>query len=244
MEDEAAYWAVETWAIALGFISSPLGRKEQAPKIGNPNPVIAPKQVQDASHWIAEGNKCLANRMYEEAIACYDNALTLDPENRAEIFSRQSDAYEKLGKYAEAERAVRISESITRAGSKPHEKGPEFIIDDPTEKYADNYKPGFLGLVDRYCQARGMTDEVRRWKVYDGHKQHTVEYDCLMIGSGHIKVDGKLVDSWGPSLMGFPEKRDFYIDNKPARLRRRGTLNQHFDLIFQGRVYDEKEGRI
>jgi hypothetical protein len=63
-------------------------------------------------------------------------------------------------------------------------------------------------------------------------------------GEGEVLVDGKIVDSWGSSPLGLPKERSFTIDGKPAALRRRGILRQYFDLVFEGRVYTEKEGRI
>jgi hypothetical protein len=43
--------------------------------------------------------------------------------------------------------------------------------------------------------------------------------------------------------LGLPTERSFAIDGKPATLRLRGTISQHFDLVFGGTIYTEKEGR-
>lgn len=88
--------------------------------------------------------------------------------------------------------------------------------------------------------------ERRVWRVELEGKQLVVEYKVKMAGEGEVLVDGKVVDSWGSSVWvwGLPKERSFTIEGKPATLRRRGTVSQHFDLVFEGRVYTEKEGRV
>ena len=85
--------------------------------------------------------------------------------------------------------------------------------------------------------------ERRVWRVEVESKQRVVEYRIKAGGDGEVLVDGVVADSWGNSWLGLPKERSFAIDGKPATLRRRGTISQHFDLVFGGKIYTEKEGR-
>ena len=85
--------------------------------------------------------------------------------------------------------------------------------------------------------------EIRRWRVESGGKEHMVEYGARAMGDGEAMVDGKIVASWGSSFWGLPKNVQFEIDGKPASLRRTGMMSQHFDLVYEGKVYTEKQGR-
>jgi hypothetical protein len=86
--------------------------------------------------------------------------------------------------------------------------------------------------------------ELRRWRVESGGKEHWVEYVAKMMGDGEALVDGKVVASWGSSIWGLPKSMGFTIESNPATLRRVGISSQHFDLVFEGKVYSEKQGRV
>ena len=81
--------------------------------------------------------------------------------------------------------------------------------------------------------------ELRRWRVDYGGK----EYVAKAMADGEVLVDGKIAASWGSSLFGLPKSVEFKIEDKNATLRRTGMVSQHFDLIFEGRVYTVKQGR-
>jgi len=85
--------------------------------------------------------------------------------------------------------------------------------------------------------------EHRLWRVEVEGKQHVVEYKIKFRGDGDVLVDGAVVASWQGFWGGPPKEQSFTIDGKPATLRRRGVINQHFDLVFGEKVYSEKEGR-
>jgi hypothetical protein len=85
--------------------------------------------------------------------------------------------------------------------------------------------------------------EHRLWRVEVEGKQYVVEYKIKFRGDGDVLVDGAVVASWQGFLGGPPREQPFTIGGKPAILQRRGMINQHFDLVFEGKVYSEKEGR-
>ena len=87
--------------------------------------------------------------------------------------------------------------------------------------------------------------EIRRWRVECEGKEHWVEYVANeRLASGDVLVDGKVVASWGSSFWGLPRSVQFEIGGKPATFRRTGLLDHHFDLVFEGRLYPEKQGRV
>jgi hypothetical protein len=87
--------------------------------------------------------------------------------------------------------------------------------------------------------------EIRRWRIECEGKEHWVEYVANeWTASGEVLVDGKVVASWGTSFSGLPRNVQFEIGGKPATLRRTGLLDQHLELVFEGRLYTEKEGRV
>ncbi len=85
--------------------------------------------------------------------------------------------------------------------------------------------------------------ELRRWRIESDKKELVVEYSLKLAGDGEALVDGKIVTAWGSSLLGLPKEVRFEIGGKPATLRRTGMISQHFDLIYEGKVYTEKQGR-
>ena len=85
--------------------------------------------------------------------------------------------------------------------------------------------------------------ELRRWQVEGARKEHVVEYSLKLAGDGEASVDGKIVAAWGSNLSGLPKEVQFEIEGKPATLRRTGAIAQHFDLVYEGKVYTQKEGK-
>ena len=78
-----------------------------------------------------------------------------------------------------------------------------------------------------------------KWVVDIQGKQHVVEaeYGKFVVSSvGVVSVDGKPVKTWGSSIWGLPKEVSFEIKGKPALLRRRGIVNQNFDLLFNGKL--------
>jgi len=88
--------------------------------------------------------------------------------------------------------------------------------------------------------------EIRRWRVESSGKEHYVEYVAKVMGESEALVDGKVVASWSSSVWawGPPKSVELAIEGKPATLRRTGIMSQHFDLVFEGKVYSEKQGRV
>ena len=84
----------------------------------------------------------------------------------------------------------------------------------------------------------------RLWRVEVDGKQHVVEYKIKFRGDGEVLVDGAIVGSWQGFWGGPPREHLFTIDGKPATLRRRGIINQQFDLVLGDKVYSEKDGRL
>ena len=85
--------------------------------------------------------------------------------------------------------------------------------------------------------------ELRRWPIKGETKEHVVEYLVKMAGDGEVSVDGEIVDARGSSLTGLPKEIKFEIDGKTATLRRTGTISQHFDLVYEGKVYTQQQGK-
>ena len=85
--------------------------------------------------------------------------------------------------------------------------------------------------------------ELRRWQVRGDRKEHVVEYSLKLAGDGEASVDGKVVAAWGSNLSGLPKEIQFEIEGKPATLRRTGAIAQHFDLIYEGKIYTQKQGK-
>jgi len=85
--------------------------------------------------------------------------------------------------------------------------------------------------------------EIRRWTIKRNDEEHQIEYVVRWKGDGEVLIDGKIVTGWGSSWWGLPKTVDFQISDKSATLRRIGIVSQHFDLIYEGKVYSEKQGR-
>ena len=78
-----------------------------------------------------------------------------------------------------------------------------------------------------------------KWVVNIKDKQLVVEArygKVVTSGAGEILVDGKIAKAWGSSVWGLPKEVSFEIEGKPALLRRRGIINQNFDLLVDGRL--------
>ena len=76
-----------------------------------------------------------------------------------------------------------------------------------------------------------------KWAINIEGQQYIVEANygkAITSGAGEVKVDGKVVKAWGYSISGLPKEVSFEIRGKPAFLRRRGIINQNFDLLFNG----------
>ncbi len=77
-----------------------------------------------------------------------------------------------------------------------------------------------------------------KWIINSEGKQRVVEAKYgkfITSGSGEVIVDGKVVNAWGSSVWGsLPKEVLFEIEGRPALLRRRGIVNQNFDLLFDG----------
>lgn len=56
-------------------------------------------------HWVNEGNLKDSLGKYEEAIADYDRALQIDPDD-ADVLFDKAETLQKMGKYKEAEKLV------------------------------------------------------------------------------------------------------------------------------------------
>ena len=85
--------------------------------------------------------------------------------------------------------------------------------------------------------------ELRRWRVESEQKEHVVEYSFKMAGNGEASVDGEIVATWGSNLLGLPKEVNFKIEGKPATLRRTGAIAQHFNLVYDGKVYTHQQGK-
>jgi len=71
----------------------------------------------------------------------------------------------------------------------------------------------------------------RKWSALVGGRSHEVQVHwSRWTNSGHLAVDGNVVDAWGPSLFG-PTKH-FQIEGQPAILQ--STLTG-FDLFVGGK---------
>jgi hypothetical protein len=71
----------------------------------------------------------------------------------------------------------------------------------------------------------------RTWTAVVGERSHEVEVDwSRWTNSGHLAVDGHVVDAWGPSLFG-PTKH-FEIESQPAILQ---PTFSGFDLFVGGK---------
>ena len=78
------------------------------------------------------------------------------------------------------------------------------------------------------------------WRIKTEGKDHVVGYTSG-VESGEVLLDGNLVDSRGSSWMGVLMKMSFTIEGKPAKVRRRGSLSEDWELVFEGRVYAGEE---
>lgn len=78
-----------------------------------------------------------------------------------------------------------------------------------------------------------------KWVVNIQGKEHVVQAEygkVITSGAGEVSVDGKVVKAWGSSIWGLPKEVSFEIERRPALLRRRGIVNQNFDLLFNGKL--------
>ena len=78
-----------------------------------------------------------------------------------------------------------------------------------------------------------------KWAIDIEGQQYIVEANygkVIASGAGEVKVDGKVVNAWGSSIYGLPKEVSFEIRGEPALLRRRGIINQNFDLLFNGEL--------
>jgi len=81
-----------------------------------------------------------------------------------------------------------------------------------------------------------------KWVVNIKDKQLVVEARygrVITSGAGEVLVNGKIVKAWGSSVWGLPKEVSFEIQGKPALLRRRGILNQNFDLLVDGKLAEK-----
>ena len=81
-----------------------------------------------------------------------------------------------------------------------------------------------------------------KWIVDTKDKPVVVEarYGKIFIsGAGEVFVDGKLAKSWGGSPWGLPKEVPFEIAGKPALLRRKGIMDQNFNLFVDGKLIEQ-----
>jgi tetratricopeptide (TPR) repeat protein len=61
--------------------------------------------LKKENYWVNEGNLKDSQGKYEEAIADYDRALQIDPDD-ADVLFDKAETLQKMGKYKEAEKLV------------------------------------------------------------------------------------------------------------------------------------------
>ena len=74
------------------------------------------------------------------------------------------------------------------------------------------------------------------WRIKTEGEDHIVGFKAG-VDDGEVLLDGKIVDSQHSSRMGVLTKMSFAIDGKPAKVQRRDLLSEHWELVFEGRVY-------
>ncbi len=126
----------------------------------------------------------------------------------------------------------RESENTYRQGSKTRSTPP-----------SETPRPTTVGS-SKTKLGRQILAEIRRWRVESGGREYQIEYVANPNMRGDVLINGKVVASWGSSVWWLPKIVEFQIDHKPAVLRRTGIISQHFDLVWEGRVYNEKQGRV
>jgi tetratricopeptide (TPR) repeat protein len=62
-------------------------------------------QLKKENDWVMEGNLKDSQGKYEEAIASYDKALQIDPDDADALFDK-AETLQKMGKFKEAEKLV------------------------------------------------------------------------------------------------------------------------------------------
>jgi tetratricopeptide (TPR) repeat protein len=62
-------------------------------------------QLKKENDWVREGNLKDSQGKYEEAIADYDKALQIDPDDADALFDK-AETLQKMGKFKEAEKLV------------------------------------------------------------------------------------------------------------------------------------------
>ena len=76
-------------------------------------PVISTQSQKTKEEWVKEGNKYRNAKQYREAIAAYDRAINLDPQN-ADAYSSRGVAYRELKEYqraiADYDRAIALNQ--------------------------------------------------------------------------------------------------------------------------------------
>jgi hypothetical protein len=75
----------------------------------------------------------------------------------------------------------------------------------------------------------------RKWSVLvGGQRIHEVQVNwSWWTGSGHLAVDGNIVDTWGPFLFGLTKR--FQIEGQPAILQSTGLFSSGWDLYVGGK---------
>jgi tetratricopeptide (TPR) repeat protein len=62
-------------------------------------------QLKKENDWVMEGNLKDSQGKYEEAIADYDKALQIDPDDADALFDK-AETLQKMGRFKEAEKLV------------------------------------------------------------------------------------------------------------------------------------------
>ena len=62
-------------------------------------------QLKKENFWVNEGNLKDSQGRYEEAVADYDRALQIDPDDADALFDK-AETLQKMGKFKEAEKLV------------------------------------------------------------------------------------------------------------------------------------------
>jgi len=75
----------------------------------------------------------------------------------------------------------------------------------------------------------------RSWRVNIRGEEHTVEAKHnILTNAGEIRVNGKVVDSWGFRL--WPPDRAFRVGRSIARFRARGFFPGAWELYVDGQL--------
>ena len=63
------------------------------------------EQLKQENDWVTQGNLKDSQGKYEEAIADYDKALQIDPDDADALFDK-AETLQKMGRFKEAEKLV------------------------------------------------------------------------------------------------------------------------------------------